>query len=477
MIYVTHDQVEAMTLGQRIVVLKDGIIQQIDTPMALYDRPANLFVAGFLGSPAMNVLRGTLQGDASGVTVVDGDWRAPLGQATIDPAWLQKPIAVGVRPEHLQPASADDAHAFTARIEGIEPVGNEIFVNLSSGQHALTMRVAPQALPAVGEQIRVAIHPQGLHSSARNRRAPVTGSAGRWSAASTVLGCRPAAGTTIQACGPTVRTHQVRSKKTPRRIAGRSRARILRRGRSALVVAHVAAGVDLARTADLIRTGRKASAAPMRRVRGRASLPRSSSQPSPAACAIAAPLAASGAVNAPAAARSSRTSTFTLRRNTKRCSCDAIASASPSASTSIRWSSANRSSWNTARVRPLALKQALHCQCSRGRAETSLLNWAWARQPHPGPAGSAAGGRAGADIRRKQGAGCQARERGLKLCVARPNMIGQTTPTPDDESEAPLVPAAPVPVEQEKAEEFGGRGGLDPVRYGDWEKNGRCIDF
>jgi ABC-type sugar transport system ATPase subunit len=75
MIYVTHDQVEAMTLGQRIVVLKDGIIQQIDTPMALYDRPANLFVAGFLGSPAMNVLRGTLQGDAGGVTVVDGEWR------------------------------------------------------------------------------------------------------------------------------------------------------------------------------------------------------------------------------------------------------------------------------------------------------------------------------------------------------------------------------------------------------------------
>ncbi|WP_414609560.1 ABC transporter ATP-binding protein [Stenotrophomonas pavanii] len=163
MIYVTHDQVEAMTLGQRIVVLKDGIIQQIDTPMALYDRPANLFVAGFLGSPAMNVLRGTLQGDAGGVTVVDGEWRAPLGQATIDPAWLQKPIAVGVRPEHLQPAAADDAHAFIARIEGIEPVGNEIFVNMSSGQHALTMRVAPQSLPGVGEDIRVAIHPQGLH--------------------------------------------------------------------------------------------------------------------------------------------------------------------------------------------------------------------------------------------------------------------------------------------------------------------------
>lgn len=163
MIYVTHDQVEAMTLGQRIVVLKDGVIQQIDTPMALYDRPANLFVAGFLGSPAMNVLHGTLQAAAAGVHVVEGEWKAPLGQAVIDPAWLGRPIAVGVRPEHLQPAGAGDEHAFAARIEGIEPVGNEIFVNLHSGSHALTMRVAPRALPAVGETMQVAVQPQALH--------------------------------------------------------------------------------------------------------------------------------------------------------------------------------------------------------------------------------------------------------------------------------------------------------------------------
>ncbi|MDV3468663.1 sn-glycerol-3-phosphate ABC transporter ATP-binding protein UgpC [Stenotrophomonas sp. C3(2023)] len=163
MIYVTHDQVEAMTLGQRIVVLKDGVIQQIDTPMALYDRPANLFVAGFLGSPAMNVLRGTLQGSAAGVSVQAADWKAPLGQAIIDPSWLGKAIAVGVRPEHLQPAEAGDEHVFSARIEGIEPVGNEIFVNMVSGGHALTMRVAPRALPAVGEDIQVAVQPQSLH--------------------------------------------------------------------------------------------------------------------------------------------------------------------------------------------------------------------------------------------------------------------------------------------------------------------------
>jgi len=163
MIYVTHDQVEAMTLGQRIVVLKDGVIQQIDTPMALYDRPANLFVAGFLGSPAMNVLRGTLQRNDSGVVVQDTQLTAPLGQAAIDPAWIGRTVAVGVRPEHLQPAAADDSTAFVATIDGIEPVGNEIFVNMTGGGQPLVMRVAPQALPAVGETIRVAIHPQGLH--------------------------------------------------------------------------------------------------------------------------------------------------------------------------------------------------------------------------------------------------------------------------------------------------------------------------
>jgi multiple sugar transport system ATP-binding protein len=163
MIYVTHDQVEAMTLGQRIVVLKDGVIQQIDTPMALYDRPANLFVAGFLGSPAMNVLRGTLQRVDGGVVVQEGTLRAPLGAATIDPSWIGRTLAVGVRPEHLQPAVPGDANAFEATIDGIEPVGNEIFVNMTHGDQALVMRVAPQALPAVGGTIRVAIQPQGLH--------------------------------------------------------------------------------------------------------------------------------------------------------------------------------------------------------------------------------------------------------------------------------------------------------------------------
>ncbi|WP_279361081.1 ABC transporter ATP-binding protein [Xanthomonas sacchari] len=162
MIYVTHDQVEAMTLGQRIVVLKDGVIQQIDTPMALYDRPANLFVAGFLGSPAMNVLRGRLVEEGGLQLQLQDGGRVPLPGAQVAPQWLGRELAIGVRPEHLQPS--DDAQGgFEATIEVIEPVGNEIFVNLSHGAQPLVMRVAPRALPGLGERLRVAVRGDALH--------------------------------------------------------------------------------------------------------------------------------------------------------------------------------------------------------------------------------------------------------------------------------------------------------------------------
>ena len=162
MIYVTHDQVEAMTLGQRIVVLNEGVVQQIDTPMALYNRPANLFVAGFLGSPAMNMLRGVLQHEGSGAQLrLAGDSMLPLGAAAAPAQWSGRELVVGVRPEHLQPGTGPAA--FVAAIEGLEPVGNEIFVNLRHGTQALVMRVPPQALPAVGQQIEVAVVSAALH--------------------------------------------------------------------------------------------------------------------------------------------------------------------------------------------------------------------------------------------------------------------------------------------------------------------------
>jgi len=163
MIYVTHDQVEAMTLGQRIVVLNDGMVQQIDTPMALYQRPANLFVAGFLGSPAMNTLKGRLQALAGGYFALDMDQegRVPLGRAPLPAAWSGREVVVGVRPEHLQPGTGEAA--FGVLIDSIEPVGNEMFVNLRHAGRALVMRVPPQVLPAAGEGIDVAVVPAALH--------------------------------------------------------------------------------------------------------------------------------------------------------------------------------------------------------------------------------------------------------------------------------------------------------------------------
>jgi multiple sugar transport system ATP-binding protein len=165
MIYVTHDQVEAMTLGQRIVVLDGGRIQQIDTPMRLYDKPTNLFVAGFLGSPAMNLLRGHLQRE-------DG-WRLTMGDNTLDmgdlPAqsvalqtWAGREIVLGVRPEDLQPAYGGTA-TLNAVVEVIEPVGNEIFLNLRHGKQALVSRVAPGQMPEPGSVVPLSMAAGRLH--------------------------------------------------------------------------------------------------------------------------------------------------------------------------------------------------------------------------------------------------------------------------------------------------------------------------
>ena len=141
MIYVTHDQVEAMTLGQRIVVLNQGVIQQIDTPMALYEKPANLFVAGFLGSPAMNFLRGETAQRFS-----------PHGE---------REVVLGVRPEHMRIVAGEGT--LQAQVELVEPVGSEAFVHLRSDEQALVVRMAPEGVPAVGDTVALHIDNTRLH--------------------------------------------------------------------------------------------------------------------------------------------------------------------------------------------------------------------------------------------------------------------------------------------------------------------------
>ncbi|MDC7808094.1 sn-glycerol-3-phosphate ABC transporter ATP-binding protein UgpC [Luteimonas sp BLCC-B24] len=164
MIYVTHDQIEAMTLGQRIVVLKDGHIQQIDTPMALYERPANLFVATFLGSPAMNVLRGTLAQAADGWHLdAGGGITLALGDAGFPADWNGRTIDLGIRPEHLLPADGAGA-ALSPVVEVVEPVGSEVFVNLRLGPSALIARLPPDRVPVPGEALPLVIAAGRAHA-------------------------------------------------------------------------------------------------------------------------------------------------------------------------------------------------------------------------------------------------------------------------------------------------------------------------
>jgi multiple sugar transport system ATP-binding protein len=165
-IYVTHDQVEAMTLGQRIVVLDEGTIQQVDTPMALYRRPANLFVAGFLGSPAMNLLRGRLHVDG-GFALATAHGAIALGEPPQAPAlqaWRDREVVLGLRPEDLHPlAAGDPGAALEAQLEVLEPVGSEVFLNLRYGGQALVSRAPAGLAAAPGETMRFGLAPERLH--------------------------------------------------------------------------------------------------------------------------------------------------------------------------------------------------------------------------------------------------------------------------------------------------------------------------
>ena len=178
MIYVTHDQIEAMTLGHRIVVMDRGEVQQIDTPMNLYRAPANVFVAGFLGSPAMNFFAGRVTaGDGTSIAIGKTLLRVARDEADAIAKYNGHELIVGVRPEDLMLAANDatDATTLEARLEVVEPVGNEIFLNLRYGDAPLVMRIPPQEIPATGSTLRVAIKPGRWHlfDAASERRIDV----------------------------------------------------------------------------------------------------------------------------------------------------------------------------------------------------------------------------------------------------------------------------------------------------------------
>ncbi len=156
-IFVTHDQVEAMTLADRMIVMNAGVVEQVGAPMAVYDAPASLFVAGFIGSPAMNFLPGSVRDGR--VDVGDGHLIA-LPQPLLERAPAQ--VTVGIRPEHLV-ACAEGDDAFTFPVETIEALGADSMVHGKVGATPLVARVEGHAAPAIGSTARFALMPGRLH--------------------------------------------------------------------------------------------------------------------------------------------------------------------------------------------------------------------------------------------------------------------------------------------------------------------------
>ncbi len=174
-VYVTHDQVEAMTMGDRIAVMKEGVLQQLDTPQSLYDHPANIFVAGFIGSPAMNFVAGTLQSQNGNLMLTHENYSVQLpidGRTNAIKEDLEKrigkPVVIGVRPEDV----LDRAHAngmsgmvgMPAKVDVVEPLGAEVLLYLDYGTETpMIVRAEPRTTMKPGDAIEVLFKPDHLH--------------------------------------------------------------------------------------------------------------------------------------------------------------------------------------------------------------------------------------------------------------------------------------------------------------------------
>src|SRR6266699_867040 len=166
-IYVTHDQVEAMTLGDRVVVMKDGWIQQVGEPLELYGKPANKFVAGFIGSPAMNFIdvtiadaNGSLWAESAGFRV-----KVPPASAGRLGAYKGQRVTLGIRPEDLRVATGSDSadYSFDTVVEVVEPLGSEILLDLKAGPNVIVARVDPTVRVKHQDKMRLSLHPERVH--------------------------------------------------------------------------------------------------------------------------------------------------------------------------------------------------------------------------------------------------------------------------------------------------------------------------
>ncbi|OGV42515.1 MAG: glycerol-3-phosphate ABC transporter ATP-binding protein [Lentisphaerae bacterium GWF2_57_35] len=169
MIYVTHDQVEAMTMGDRIVVMKDGFIQQVAAPMDLYDRPVNQFVAGFIGSPPMNFFEGTIEQKNNAILFNEGNFTVHVesSHAPKLASYVGKSMVFGVRPEDIADAlyvsNPNPEFQLKARVEVVEPMGSETYLYLNTGKHMFIARVGVHATVEVNQDLSLVLNMKKAH--------------------------------------------------------------------------------------------------------------------------------------------------------------------------------------------------------------------------------------------------------------------------------------------------------------------------
>ncbi len=167
-VYVTHDQVEAMTMGDRIVVMKDGVVQQVDSPLPLYEQPANLFVAGFIGSPAMNFLEVRLVKQDGKLFVDGGVFRAEVPSDAVPKLaeWAGRTVIFGIRPEDIYDRTlvqSQDGAVLRATVDVHEPLGSDIILYLTAGEHSIVARVDAHSQARMGQQTEVVLNMKKMH--------------------------------------------------------------------------------------------------------------------------------------------------------------------------------------------------------------------------------------------------------------------------------------------------------------------------
>ncbi len=168
-IYVTHDQVEAMTMGQRIAIMRRGILQQLGTPDQVFREPENVFVAGFIGSPPMNFHDATVT-EADGGTVLDfGDFKLGLTQdlESLLQNYLGKTVVFGIRPSSISDVSLarefEDKFCTECAVDVVEPMGSETVVHLNTGEKEFVAVFPPESKAEAGGKVKVVFDPERIH--------------------------------------------------------------------------------------------------------------------------------------------------------------------------------------------------------------------------------------------------------------------------------------------------------------------------